>query len=192
MMRFVALATSVALGLVAVPSVSAQDARPAAGDPRAAMMAEAQRAMAPFMWLVGEWEGAATAHMANGGTFALVQRETVTSAAFGTAMLIQGRGRAAANGTDRLLWDAAGLFGYDAPSKKFSFTSASGSGQTQTFAVSTQGDGFTWGFTDAASVEHRYVITRTADGKWNELGQTSSDGGKTWTTTITLLLSKVK
>lgn len=190
MIRCIVLALS--LSSMSLPALSAQEARSASGDPRAAMTAEAQKSMAPFAWLIGEWEGTATVFMANGGTFALVQRETVTSAAFATALFIQGRGRAAVGGSDRLLWDAAGLFGYDVPSKKFSFTSASGSGQTQMFAVTTHGDGFTWGFTDAKSVENKYVITRTSDGKWKEVGQTSPDGGKTWVTTIELLLSKVK
>ncbi len=170
-------------------SLMAQESRPS-GDPRAAMLAEATRAMAPFAWLVGEWEGPATIHMDNGGTMALVQHETVTSAAFGTALLIQGRGRMTANGADRLVWDAAGLFGYDVPSKKFSFTSASGSGQMQMFGATAQGDGFLWGFTDARGVEHRYVITRTAAGEWKEVGATSSDKGATWKTTVELLLSK--
>jgi hypothetical protein len=172
-------------------SLTAQESRPT-GDPRAAMQAEATRAMAPFAWLVGEWEGPATIHMDNGGTMSLVQRETVMSAAFGTALLIQGRGRMTINGTERVVFEAAGVFGYDVPSKKFSFASASGSGQMQTFGATAQGDGFTWGFTDPRRVEHRYVITRTSDGKWKEVGQTSSDGGKTWVTTIELLLSKVK
>ena len=35
----------------------------------------------------------------------------------------------------------------------------------------------------------RYVITRTADDKWKEIGERSEDGGATWTTTINLLLA---
>ena len=187
-MRTILIAAS--LLSLAMSPLSAQESRPSGGDPRAAMMAEAQKAMAPFAWLVGEWKGPATIHLANGGTLAMTQRETVTSAAFSTAIMIQGRGTMTANGSERLTWDAAGLFGYDVSTKKFTFTSASGSGQMQTFAVTPQGDGFTWGFTDVRGTEARYVITRTADGKWNEVGKTSSDGGKTWTTTIELLLTK--
>jgi hypothetical protein len=170
-------------------SLTAQESRPA-GDPRAAMQGEATRAMAPFAWLVGEWEGPATIHMDNGGTMMLVQHETVTSAAFGTALLIRGRGRMTINGAERVVFEAAGILGYDVPSKKLSFASASGSGQMQMFGVTAQGNGFTWGFTDPRGVEHRYVITRTADGKWHEIGTTSSDGGKTWTTTVELSLTK--
>jgi len=160
------------------------------GDPRAATQAASRKAMAPFSWIVGDWEGTATVFMANGGTMTLQQRETVTSAAFGTAMLIQGRGTMTVNGASRQTWDAAALFGYDVTSAKFMFTSASGSGQMQTFAVSVQGDGFTWGFRDAQGVEHKYVITRTPDGHWHEVGSTSADGGKTWTKTIEMDLVK--
>ncbi|MCC6432024.1 MAG: hypothetical protein IT354_14025 [Gemmatimonadaceae bacterium] len=185
------LTTAVLLSgsLAMAPSAVAQPAT-AGGDPRAAMQAESRKAMSPFSWLVGEWEGAATVFMANGSTMALQQRETVTSAAFGTAMLIQGRGTMTVNGASRQTWDAAALFGYDVTTAKFLFTSASGSGQMQTFAVTPQGDGFTWGFRDAQGVEHKYVITRTPDGHWHEVGSTSADGGKTWTKTIELDLVK--
>lgn len=171
-------------------TTAASQAAPAGGDPRAAMQAESRQAMAPFSWLAGEWEGTATVFMANGGTMTLQQRETVTTAAFGTAMLIQGRGTMMVNGASRQTWDAAALFGYDVTSATFMFTSASGSGQMQTFAVSVQGDGFTWGFRDAQGVEHKYVITRTPDGHWHEVGSTSADGGKTWTKTIEMDLVK--
>lgn len=180
------------LTLSCLPHVAAesQETRRPTGDPRAALTAAAQKAMAPFAWLLGEWEGTATVFMDNGGTMTLTQRETVTSASFQTAMLIQGRGTMKVGGVDRQTWDAAALFGYDAPSGKLSFASASGSGQMQMFSATAQGDGFTWGFTDAAKVEHRYVVTRTSDGKWREVGQTSADGGATWKTTIELLLTR--
>ena len=186
------LCTAFALGLgVARNTVDAQ-AAPPAGDPRAAMLAEARQAMSPFAWLVGEWEGTATIYMNNGATMSLVQRETVTSAAFGTALIIQGRGTMDRNGTTQQLWDAAALFAYNAPSKKFSFTSAGGSGMAQMFAVDPHGDGFTWSYNESASGKMRFVITRSADGKWTEVGEASKDDGATWTKTIDLVLSKKK
>lgn len=146
--------------------------------------------MAPFAWLVGEWEGPATVHIAGGGTMSIVQRETVTSGAFGSALLVQGRGTMTVNGAARQVWDAAGLIGYDVPTKKFAMTSASGSGHMQMFGLTTQGEGLTWGFT-ADGTMNEYVITRTSDGKWKEVGRSSTDGGKSWTTTIEMLLTKV-
>jgi len=172
------------------PSVSAQGSRPAGGDPRAAMQAEAQKAMASFAWLIGEWEGPATVYLPNGGTLAVVQRETVTAAAFSTALYVVGRGTMTTNGASRQAWDAAGLFGYDAVGKRYMFTSASGSGAMSTFGITVQGDGFTWGYTEANGAESKYVVTRTPDGKWREVGTTSTDGGKTWNTTMEFLLTK--
>lgn len=165
---------------------------PPAGDPRAAMLAEAQKAISAYAWLVGEWEGTATIYMNNGGKMSLVQHETVTSAAFGTALIIQGRGTMDRNGTPQQVWDAAAIFAYNAPSKKFSFTSASGSGMAQMFAVEPRGDGFVWSFDESRGAKTRYVITRSSDGKWTEVGETSSDGGATWTKTIDLVLTKRK
>lgn len=190
MLRFPLLVLVLVASLGLTENVDAQTARPAGGDPRAAMQAEARAAMAPFGWLVGEWEGPATVHTAN-SVMSLSQRETVTSAAFGTALLIQGRGSMAINGATRQLWDAAGLLGYDVPTKKLAFASASGSGMMQIFAVTAQGEGFTWGFTESNGTVNQYVITRTSDGKWKEVGRTSSDGGTHWTTTIELLLTKL-
>ena len=178
--------------LAVAPPLASLGAQPAqvSADPRAAWLAQARDALAPFAWLVGEWEGTATIHTANGGTMSLQQRESVTSAAFATALIIQGRGMMNVNGSPRQLWDAAGLFAYDTPTKTFSFSSASGSGLAQTFAVSTQGSGFTWSYVEAAGARVRYVITRTADDKWKEIGERSEDGGATWTTTIDLLLAR--
>lgn len=178
--------------LFTAPSLLAQQqqTRPAGGDPRAAMQAEAQKAMADFAWLIGEWEGPATAYLPNGARLSVVQRETVTAAAFNTALYIQGRGTMTTNGTSRQVWDAAGLVGYDAIGKKYIFTSASGSGAMSTFGITVQADGFTWGYTDASGAESKYVVTRTPDGKWKEVGMSSTDGGRTWNTTMEFLLTR--
>ena len=176
--------------LLTATSVSAQQSRPAGGDPRAAMQAEAQKAMATFGWLIGEWEGPATVYLPNGGTLAIVQQETVTSAAFNTALYVVGRGTMTMNGASRQAWDAAGLFGYDAIGKRYIFTSASGSGSMSTFGITVDGDGFAWGYTDASGAESKYVVTRTPDGKWKEVGTTSTDGGKTWNKTMEFLLTR--
>ncbi len=189
-MRRLALALSISL--LAYTAPLAAQSEPPSPDARAAMLAAAQKAMAPFAWLAGEWEGTATVYMGNGGTMAIVQHETVTSAAFNTALLIQGRGSMTANGTARQVWDAAAVFAYDVPSKAFSFMSASGSGMASKFAVEPHGAGFTWLLNDGTGARTRYVITRTADGQWHEIGETSRDGGTTWTKTIELLLSKTK
>lgn len=175
--------------LFAAAPVSAQSSAQQ-GDPRAAMLAEAKQALAPFAWLVGEWEGDATVHLPNGGKMSLVQKETVTSAAFGTALIIQGRGTMTRNGAAQQVWDAAALFSYNAPSKSFSFTSAGGSGMSQTFSVQPQGEAFTWFYTEPNGSKVRYVITRTSDDKWKEIGERSEDGGTKWTTTIEMLLSR--
>ncbi len=190
-MRRSALAVAASLVLLTV-SLSAQSAAPTSPDARAVMLGEAQKAMGPFAWLAGEWEGTATVYLANGGTMSIAQREAVTSAAFGTALLIQGRGSMMVNGASRQVWDAAAIFAYDVPTKAFSFTSAGGTGMARAFEVEPQGTGFTWRFTEAAGTRNRYVITRTAEGKWHEVGETSRDGGTTWTKTIEMLLSKTK
>ena len=149
--------------LSAQPAPTNSKSAPPSGDPRAAWLTDAKSAMASFAWLAGEWEGLATVRMGNGGSMKLVQRESVT---------------------------AAGLFAYNAPSKAFSFSSASGSGMAQTVAVIAQGEGFTWYYSEGDGARVRYVITHTPDDKWKEIGERSTDGGATWSTTIDLLLAR--
>ncbi len=63
-MRRFALVCSASLLLTASPLV-AQSGGPLP-DARAAMLVQAQEAMAPFAGLAGEWEGTATVYMATG------------------------------------------------------------------------------------------------------------------------------
>ncbi|WP_156799158.1 hypothetical protein [Gemmatimonas aurantiaca] len=174
------------LGLKAAP-VGAQTP-----EQRAATLRTAQDAMARFAWLEGEWEGPATA--INGGrSFTLTQRETVQRVAMNTALMIQGRGsmKMAPDQPERLVFNAAGMFAYDGITSRYTFFSASGSGQAQQFTAELTGaDGFIWGFAGADGHRTRYTITRTPAGEWHEIGHTSTDDGKTWTRTFEMTLKR--
>lgn len=159
---------------------------------RAATLRTAQEAMARFAWLEGEWEGPATA--INGGrTFNLTQRESVQRAAMNTALIVQGRGsmKMAPDQPERLVFNAAGMLAYDGISGRFVFFSSSGSGQAQQFTAEPTGaDGFVWGYADGAGHRTRYTITRTARGEWHEIGETSTDDGKSWTRMFEMTLTR--
>lgn len=159
---------------------------------RAATLRTAQEAMARFAWLEGEWEGPATA--INGGrSFTLTQRETVQRAAMNTALMIQGRGsmKTASDQPERLVFNAAGMFAYDGITGRYTFFSASGSGQAQSFTAELVGaDGFIWGYAGADGHRTRYTITKTAAGEWHEIGHTSTDDGKTWTRMFEMTLKR--
>ena len=174
-------------------AVSAQDASRAAQagrDPRMAMRAVSQEAMKPLAWLVGEWEGPATAEYAPGRNVTLTQRETVVWGAFNTAILVQGRGRFSVGDSSRLVYDAAALIAYDALTKKFVMAASGGSGIAGSFDIKVDGSNITWGFPLGDNERVRYDISLTPDGKWKEIGYESKDGGKTWTKNLEMLLSR--
>ncbi|HYW32080.1 MAG TPA: DUF1579 family protein [Gemmatimonas sp.] len=176
------------VGFMTVPSLC----RAQATDERAAMEAlktAAQRAMAPMMWLVGDWEGPATITMAPGRTMTLTQRETVRAAAFDQALIIQGRGSMTAGANENVVFEAAGLFAYDAHSKRFLFTSSSGSGAAGTHETTVDGTTLTWAYS-VGPMKMRYVISRTADDRWHETGAVSRDGGATWATNFEMTLRR--
>ncbi|MBL0938815.1 MAG: hypothetical protein IBJ03_07965 [Gemmatimonadaceae bacterium] len=176
------------LAVAVVPS----SVRAQTPEQRAAALKTAQDAMARFAWLEGEWEGPATA--INGGrSFTLTQRESVQRAAMNTALMIQGRGsmRMAPDQPERLVFNAAGMFAYDGITNKYTFFSASGSGQAQQFTAELTGtDGFIWGHSSPDGHRTRYTITRTPAGEWHEIGHTSADDGKTWTRMFEMTLKK--
>ncbi|MCA0375791.1 MAG: hypothetical protein LCH84_08995 [Gemmatimonadetes bacterium] len=163
-----------------------------AQDPRAASTKAATDAMARFAWMAGAWEGPASVQNA-GRTFTLTQREEVRTSARGTALIIEGRGsmRMAPDQPEREVFAAAGVLTYDATTSRYKFFSASGSGQAGESQIEPLGpDGLVWGFSDAQGHRTRYTITRTSAGAWHELGETSTDGGTTWTKIMEMTLTK--
>lgn len=177
------------VAIVVTPSRS----RAQGADERAAMeamKAAAERAMAPMRWLVGDWEGPATITIAPGRTMTLTQRETVRAGAFDGALIIQGRGSMMAGGSESTVFEAAGLLAYDAHSKRFLFASSSGSGAAGVHETTVEGTTLTWAYTMGPGTKTRYIISRTADDRWHEVGAVSRDGGATWTTNFEMTLQR--
>ena len=173
------------------------DALRAQSDPDARAQMEAARKatlerMAPMKWMLGEWEGPATLEYAPGQKLTLTQRETVTEGAFGTAMLVQGRGTMSMNGADRLVFDAAGLLSYDLRSNRFFFASTAGTGGVGSHEITVDGSTVTWYLDDGSGNRTRYVIRHTAEGWWHETGEVSHDGGKTYARNFEMLLVRKK
>lgn len=157
------------------------------------MTAEAVKAMQRFEWLAGEWEGPASIQNA-GRSFQLTQHEQVNLAARATALLIEGRGRmkTSPTGPEQEVFGAAGVLTYDAGQKKYRFFSTGGTGQAGESKVETVGEnGLVWSMGEAGPQRTRYTITRTASGAWYEKGETSTDGGTTWSVILEMTLTKL-
>ena len=157
-----------------------------------AMKSSAQSAIAPMRWLVGEWEGLARVTVAPGNILTLTQRETVRDGAFETALFIQGRGSMKADATEQVVFEAAGLLAYDAMRKQFLFMSSGGNGAAGLHESSVLGSTLTWRFSDGSGATTRYIISRTTDDKWYEVGAVSRDDGATWTNNFEMTLVRKK
>lgn len=149
----------------------------------------ARARMAPLRWLVGEWSGPASV-TSGGRSFTLTQRETVQEAASGTVLLVQGRGSMTlANGTERNVFQAAGLLTYDVGAGKFTWVSSGGTGHLGVTEALVTGSSFVWSLARSEGKKTRYTISQTAAGEWYELGEESADGAS-WTKTFEMTLKR--
>jgi hypothetical protein len=149
----------------------------------------ARARMAPLTWLVGEWVGPASVTNA-GRTFTLTQRETVQLAANGTALLVQGRGSMSLpNGSERNVFQAAGLLTYDVGASRFTWVSTGGTGHLGVTEPTVTGTSYVWSLTDGSGRRTRYTISQTAAGEWYEIGESSADG-RTWEKTFEMTLKR--
>jgi hypothetical protein len=173
---------SAALMMVSAATVAAQAPSSAGAD-------TARARMAPLRWLVGEWEGPAT--VTNGGrTFTLTQRESVQEAANGTVLLMQGRGSMTLpNGTERNVFQAAGLLTYEIEPRKFTWISSGGTGHLGTTEAVVTGTGYVWNLVRPTGTRTRYTISRSESDEWREIGEESTDGTR-WTKTFEMTLTR--
>ncbi len=168
--------------LLFAPVLSAQPPANAGGD-------TARARMAPLRWLVGEWEGPATVTN-SGRTFSLTQRESVQEAANGTVLLVQGRGSMTLpNGTERNVFQAAGLLTYEVDARKFTWISSGGTGHLGTTEAQVTGRGYIWKLVRPGGKRTRYTISQTANDEWREIGEETADGTN-WTKTFEMTLKR--
>lgn len=149
----------------------------------------ARARMAPLKWLVGEWSGPATV-TSGGRSFTLTQRETVHEAAMGTVLLVQGRGSMTLpNGTERNVFQAAGLLTFVVDSSRFTWVSSGGTGHLGVTEATVSGSGFVWNLPPRGGKRTRYTISQTPAGEWYELGEESADG-TTWAKIFEMTLKR--
>lgn len=155
--------------------------RPPSAASTDALLSRAQVAMLKVAWLIGDWQGEGWIAMAPGSRTVYRQTERVSVAAHQSALVIHGEGteRDSLSGDWLVRFQAAGLLTYDAAEGRYRLMTAGGSGRAITVDPEIRDDGFTWGF-DAGAVRIRYIVTRTPNDEWHEVGEMSPDGGKTW------------
>lgn len=185
----------VAAVLNVVSANGGSGAAPAAEQPdRAAAMAgiQAQKdAMKKLEFLAGDWEGTAKFDAGRGMDAAVTirQSEAVRMKLGGRVLLVEGTGRAAGpDGEERVVFEALATVGYDPKSKAYTMR-AFGPEGTVDPKVDVGENRMVWSFA-AGGMQIRYTIHLDEKGRWIEVGERSSDEGKTWTKFIEMELEK--
>ena len=192
------------LSLVVQPQPSNQPAtRPAGGAgggavraPQSPTIGETRAAMRKLSWLAGRWEGTATVAPQGGRPIPPVrQDEWVEYKVEGTAMLVEGRGSLRGPGGEagQVIFRALATITYDPPSQKYVMRAHTEMGHVEP-RVEVGDREMTWSFTAGppGGERHiRYHIRLDEQGRWHETGETSTDGGRTWSPLIELVLTRV-
>jgi hypothetical protein len=160
-----------------------------AADPAAeARKSTAKAEVAKLSAMAGNWKGGGWALGPNGKA-AFNSEETVQSRLDGAALLIEGFHRD--TGTNAVVHHALAILAWDAFRNEYRFQSALADGRTGSFPGKLQDGRFVWSIEPANAPWSRFTITLEAD-RWDEEGETSRDGGKTWMKFFEMRLTRVK
>lgn len=152
--------------------------------------AEALAEMKKLEFLTGTWTGEAVYSMGP-QKHIVSQHEVVEWKAGGSVLAITGIGKEKVAGSDqeRVVHDAFAVIGYDAKAKKFTMRAHTPEGSVDA-DISVEGGKIVWGFDHPRAGRVRYTITHSDKGEWHEVGESSRDGGATWTQFIDMKLHK--
>ena len=149
--------------------------------------AEAQRAeMKKIESMVGNWEGSGWIQQGK-------DRETFSGAEIvqrkleGVALLVEGK---FTNPEGKVIHQTLAVISFDPKQKIHRFRTYLANGSSGDHVIKLLPDGWEWGFENPGGVL-RYII-KTTDNLWNEIGEFSRDGGKTWVKFFEMNLKKQK
>ena len=156
--------------------------------PNAAQMDE----MKKVSFLVGQWKGEGWIDFGQGQR-RFIESESVQSKLGGQVLLIEGLGKASADGkeTGATVHNAIALISYDEKSKVFRFQAHQAGGRSVDTEAKVTDGALEWGFSDERAGTIRFTIKLTDTGKWFEVGEGSRDG-KTWHKFFEMTLQRVK
>jgi hypothetical protein len=160
----------------------------AAQDP---MGAPARAAMDKLSFLEGEWRGPAWYQM--GPTRSTAdQYEKIYRAAGGTVLVVEGHGTSTDPGSQgRAVHEAFAVIYWDMQTQKYVFRSHVANG----YSIQTTpelGDKMIAWTIQVPGARMRYTMSVTPAGDWSEIGERSTDEGKTWTRFMEMTLKRVK
>jgi len=149
-------------------------------------------AMGKMDFLLGRWQGSGWAEMVPGRRSTFTGTETVARRLGGTVVVIEGLHKAPApgGGEERVVHEALAVVSFDPQGQEYAMQSwiALGHGARATVRFPSA-EVLEWGLATPRGPV-RYRITRTPEGKWHEVGETSPDG-KDWRTFLEMTLARV-
>jgi hypothetical protein len=151
-------------------------------------------AIQKLSFLGGKWRGEAAIQMGPDRKIVLQHSEDVAFRVGGTTLVIEGIGRGVPPGSDQetVLFNAMAVVSWS-EKDGYAMRAYTGEGKTIEPKIVVQDGGFEWSFQDAErNVSIRYAMKLTADGKWQEHGEMSRDGGATWSGFFDMLLTRAE
>lgn len=147
--------------------------------------------MKPFAWMEGNWKGEAWYMGPDRTKTVIVQSEKVTTRVDGTLITMEGTGfRNTEDSQDmEVVFRAFGILTWDMHASKYVLRAYRGGNYIDSDLVSNEEGTFSW-FIELPYGQTRYTLRLTEDGKWNEKGEFSRDGGQTWIQNFEMLLSR--
>lgn len=152
-------------------------------------------AMKKLDFLAGKWKGEATIQFGPDRKEKLTQTEDVVYRLGGTILVVEGVGTGKLPGQDKegVMFNALAVMSYDADKKEYAVKAYKAEGVSVDAWLKMGDKKFEWGFTDPGrKVDVKYAVALTPKGEWNEVGEMSRDGGKTWAKFFEMTLTKVK
>lgn len=149
--------------------------------------ATVQEKMEALNWITGKWQGQGWMSFGPEQKHTFTQTEDIRYKLDNTVLQIEGLGK----NNNRTIHDALALMTYDAARGQYTFHSYTAEGRHQTdAAVTVEDKKFTWQMNSGPNRKIRYTIWLDEQNRWQEIGETSSDG-QTWSKFFEMTLTKV-
>jgi hypothetical protein len=175
--------------IVAALIAGASSAATAQGRPPDTSAAQ-KVAMQKLAYMAGDWQGDGWMIMGPGPRETFRGGEKVQSKLFGLALLVEGAFFAPdSGGAERLVHTTLGVFTWNPTEQKYSFRYWLASGWSGERDLILTDDGWYWEMPAGPGATIRYTMT-LKDGAWSEIGERTTDQGKSWTKFFEMNLKK--
>jgi hypothetical protein len=111
----------------------------------------------------------------------------------GVVLTIEGSQKVKLGGAGTVGMEVLAVVSYDAREKKYRFQAHGADGQFTDAHLKATDTGFVWGFQEPIrGADLRFTATHEGADKWDEVGELTQDGGKTWRKFFSMSMRRVK